>query len=101
VTLREVLVAAAAVSGPTSLVAPDGGVTWERGGRGFATLDADGVAATFRLDAVVADAARRTPDASASPGGPEWVTFIPGEIDGHAADRASAWFAAAERRAAG
>ncbi|MEO5885256.1 MAG: hypothetical protein ABIQ58_07080 [Candidatus Limnocylindrales bacterium] len=49
----------------------------------------------------MADAARRTPDASASPGGPEWVTFTPGEIDGHAADRASAWFAAAERRAAG
>ena len=61
----------------------------------------DGEAASFRLDPTLAAAAARTPDTQPATRGPEWVTFRPVELDGHAVDRARAWFSAAARRAAG
>jgi hypothetical protein len=52
-----------------------------------------------RLAADIADAALRTPDVTPSGRGADWVRFAPPTIDGHAADRALAWFAVARRRA--
>lgn len=100
-TLRDVLAAAADEAGITPAVSsePDNGTTWAAGGRPFATLDVTGAIASFQLDAELAAAARRTPDTAASPLGPTWVVFSPREIDQHAIDRATAWFAAAFRRA--
>lgn len=99
-TLREVLEAAADAAGvgdPSE--AADGSLRWAVGDTVFATLDAQGATAAFHLDPVLVGAAARTPDASADPAGPDWVRFVPADLDGHAADRASAWFAAAFRRA--
>lgn len=99
-TLREVLEAAAADAADVARdPGTDGSLAWRRGDETFATLDAAGVSATFRLDPTLAGAARRTPDTSADDAGPAWVRFTPALVDGHAADRASAWFAAAHRRA--
>lgn len=102
-TLREVLEDAAALAGDDRPVgvAADGAraVTWSSGGTDFATLDAAGSTAAFRLDAVLAGAARRTPDVRASSRGADWVEFRPAALDGHAIDRATAWFLAALRRA--
>ena len=102
-TLREVLddaVALAGDDGPVEVsVDAAGTTTWSSNGTGFATLDAAGSIAAFRLDAVLAGAARRTPDAGASSRGADWVEFRPAELDGHAIDRATAWFLAALRRA--
>lgn len=98
-TLRAILLAAADEAGATTTEAADGACEWAREGRAFATLDANGSRATFRLDPVLATAARRTPDTGASSLGPEWVGFAPPTLDGHAVDRARAWFAAAARRA--
>ncbi len=80
-------------------VAADGATTWSMEDVAFATLDAAGTTASFRLDPVLAGAARRTPDTGASFLGPEWIEFRPAVLDGHAADRATAWFLAAIRRA--
>jgi hypothetical protein len=99
VTLLETLSVAADEVGVAPTVAPDGAIEWARDGRPFATLDAGGGRAAFRLDPVLATAARRTPDTGASSRGPEWVEFEPATLDGHAIDRATAWFAAAARRA--
>ena len=74
-----------------------GGVEWRRGRRPFAALAGD--AAEFRLDPLVAKAALRTPDTSASTRGADWVRFSPAVVDGHAVDRAQAWLASAWRRA--
>jgi hypothetical protein len=101
VTLREVLDATAARLGVDATAEADGGMTWRVGDRPFAWLDASGAAARFRLDAVVAKAAARTPDTTIDLDGPEVVRFAPTDVDPHAADRASAWFAAAHRRAGG
>lgn len=98
-TLRETLSVAAGQAGVTPAVAPDGAMEWARDANTFATLDARGSRAAFRLDPVLATAARRTPDTGSSSRGPEWVEFEPGALDGHAIDRATAWFAAAARRA--
>ena len=100
-TLREVLDEAAAALGVPPTPAADGAVTWQRGEIPFASLDADGAAARFHLDPVVAEAAARTPDTAIDPAGPDWVRFAPPHVDPHAVDRASAWFAAAHRRATG
>lgn len=101
-TLREVLEDAAALAGADGpvAVAVDGAdaVTWSSRGTEFATLDAAGVTAGFRLDTVLAGAARRTPDVGASARGADWVEFRPAVLDGHAIDRATAWFLAALRR---
>lgn len=99
-TLRETLAVAADDAGIAPTITADGGIEWTRDGRLFATLDADGGRAAFRLDPVLATAARRTPDTGASSRGPEWVEFAPRTLDGHAIDRATAWFTAAARRAA-
>lgn len=80
-------------------VAADGATTWSMEDVAFATLDAAGTTASFRLDPVLAGAARRTPDTGPSFLGPEWVEFRPAVVDAHAADRATAWFLAAIRRA--
>ena len=108
-TLAEILASAAAdvaeandtgTAGPIErVVSADGVATWSVAGHPFATLEADGATATFRLDQVIADAARRTPDTDRSVRGATWVAFRPAELDGHAEDRARAWFAAAARRA--
>ena len=98
-TLRDILDDAALEAGLTPETGTDSVVTWSIGGRPFAILDGD--AASFRLDPTLAAAAGRTPDTQLGTRGPEWVTFRPIELDGHAIDRARAWFAAAARRAAG
>ena len=72
---------------------------WSLGERPFAALS--GGTAEFRLDTVVAAAARRTADTTGSPRGKEWVAFSPAILDRYAEDRLRAWFAAAYRRAAG
>ena len=101
-TLRALLEAAAAdpddvIASPTA----DGGIAWSRGDDVFATLDGDGASAEFRLDPAIASAAVRTPDTGPSPRGQGWVRFQPATLDAHGADRASAWFASAYRRASG
>ena len=97
-TLEEVLDLAATVEGVTGEVGPDGTTTWS-GPRGpFAALTANGGQASFRLDRELAAAAVRTPDTNRSERGPEWVDFVPREVDDHAIDRATAWFRAAARR---
>ena len=74
-----------------------GGVEWSTRGIVFAAVSGD--RAEFRLARAVVAAALRTPDATASDRGPDWVAFEPQELDGHAVDRAAAWLASAWRRA--
>lgn len=97
-TLGEVLDAAAATAGVKPMAGDAGETVWSSGDLVFAVLDPSG-AASFRLDPVLAAAARRTPDTGSSERGPEWVTFRPPAVDPHAVDRATAWFQAAARRA--
>jgi hypothetical protein len=105
VTLREVLEAAAAEADPDAGVqlervdGPGGGVTWSVDGRVVALVTPDDMAA-FLLDPVIAQAAARTPGATASGRGPGWVELRVPVVDPHTVDRAEAWFAAALRRAA-
>lgn len=73
------------------------GQAWSRSGHAFAI--AEGTSASFRLGAVIAAAALRTPDVAGSGLGPDWVRFSPPILDDHALDRLEAWFAAAYRRA--
>jgi len=103
VTLREVLEAAAAQYGLDAKVgtADDGSVTWSRGDLVFASVSADGSTASFLLDPLVAGAAARTPDVRASSRGRGWVDLSPMAVDGHAADRAGAWFLSGYRRLTG
>ena len=77
---------------------PDGTVLWSRAGRSFASVDPGGAVAEFALDPAVAAAAARTPDVRLSGRGEGWVSFAPGDLDDHAADRAVAWLASAHRR---
>jgi hypothetical protein len=72
---------------------------WRAAGREIVVTEEGGRAVAFRLDRVVATAALRTPDAAASPRGPEWVRFAPGTLDRFALDRALAWFDLAVKRA--
>ena len=96
-TLAEVLAAAGEdLDGVTSAAAGQE-TTWSAGGHVFATLTGDW--AEFRLAPAVARAALRTPDAAASPRGPDWVSFAPDGIDDPAIDRAEAWFLSAWRQA--
>lgn len=99
-TMRQALDRAAEALDIPGGSGPDGSVGWSIAGVEFARLDPTGTVATFRLDAILAGAARRTPDVDASPRGPEWVAFAPRVVDGHAVDRATAWFEAAARRTA-
>jgi hypothetical protein len=73
-------------------------IEYQRAGRAFAALPADDVV-ELRLGAEIAEAARRTPDTTASERGDDWVLFAPREWDGHAADRLEAWFLVAWRMA--
>lgn len=102
-TLREVLQDAAALAGdeaPVASAVDDAGAAiWSSRGTDVVALDAAGSTVAFRLDAVLAPAARRTPDVGASSRGGDWVEFRPAALDGHAIDRATAWFLAAVRRA--
>ncbi|HEX5014936.1 MAG TPA: hypothetical protein VFV72_12350 [Candidatus Limnocylindrales bacterium] len=99
-SLEEVLAAAAAnLEDAVTASAPSGGAEWSIDGRVFAAV-ASG-RAEFRLDPLVANAALRTPDTSASQRGRDWVAFAPAEVDQHAIDRATAWLASAWRRADG
>jgi len=75
----------------------DGASVWSRAGTAFAILTEAGV--ELRLDARVAAAAARTPDAAPSDRGLEWVRFNPRSLDLHAVDRLDAWFGLAARRA--
>jgi hypothetical protein len=103
VTLREVLEAAAAQYGLDARVgkADDGSVTWSRGDQVFASVSAEGSTASFLLDPLIAGAAARTPDVRASSRGRGWVDMSPRAVDGHAADRAGAWFLSGYRRLGG
>ncbi len=99
-TLAELLFEAAEpLTDVSATVDPAGGVLWDRVGRAFAAISADGSAVDFRLDRAVADAALRTPDTARSRRGPDWVGFRPGTLDDHALDRTEAWFGSAWRRA--
>jgi len=99
VTVCDVLEEAAAELGVDGSAAADGGTDYALDGVVFATADATGMTATFRLDRVLATAALRTPDTRPSGRGDAWVEFTPAEVDDHAVDRADAWFIAAHRRA--
>jgi hypothetical protein len=97
-TLAEVLAeSAAGLAGVTARTVGDE-TSWAAGPAVFATLA--GERAEFRLDPLIAAAALRTPDTSASPRGPDWITFAPAILDDHGVDRAEAWFLSAHRRAA-
>jgi hypothetical protein len=100
VTLEALLAAVAAdLDDVSASPMADGGVAWSRGADVFAALGADGASADFRLDPAIAAAATRTPDTGPSPRGQGWVRFRPATLDGHAVDRATAWFISACRRA--
>ena len=101
-TLRDILGSAATETpGVDVSTAEDGATTWSIGGTVFAMLTADGGAASFLLDPIVANAAARTPDVSRSQRGPGWVEMRPRVVDGHVADRARAWFLSGHRRLTG
>jgi hypothetical protein len=101
-TLRDVLVAAAGETPGVDVgTSDDGGTTWSIGGTIFAMLAPDGATAAFLLDPIVANAAARTPDVQRSTRGPGWVEMTPRVVDGHAADRARAWFLSGHRRLTG
>jgi hypothetical protein len=95
VTLTELLDRAASELAAVERVASGASLEWRRGPLTFAAADPD--QAEFRLDAAVARAATRTPDTEPSPRGPGWILFRPSALDGHAVDRAEAWFASAWR----
>jgi hypothetical protein len=97
VTIRDVLEEAAAEIDGVDEVELEDGVEWRVGGRPFAL--ANDVAAEFGLDELVARAAMRTPDVTASVRGPGWVRFSPHTMDDPAVDRAEAWLTSAWRLA--
>jgi len=74
------------------------GSEYARDGRLFAVRPESNVV-ELRLGSEIADAARRTPDTSASSRGDDWITFSPKQWDEHAADRLAAWFRVAWRLA--
>ena len=78
-------------------VVRDDETEWSRGGVLFGVVG--DAALEVRLDPAVGAAALRTPDATRSSRGEPWVRFAPRQLDGHAVDRATAWFGLAYRRA--
>jgi len=74
-------------------------VEYRRGGRLFAVVVAETL--DVSLAPAVAAAARRTPDVTPAARGAGWVSFRPATLDRYAIDRATAWFEAAWRAAAG
>jgi len=75
-----------------------GGAAYRRSGRPFAIVRSRSLDIRLRPD--VAEAARRTPDVTASEQGPAWVRFTPATLDRYALDRATAWFEFGWRHAA-
>lgn len=94
--LGDVLAAAAEGLDGVSTDAVGDAITWFAGPAPFAVLT--GGSATFRLDPQVARAALRTPGASPSDRGPDWLTYAPEALDDEAVDRIEAWFLSAYRR---
>ena len=84
------LVAAAAADLDVEAVEDSSGVAYSMGET--LVVAVAGVTAEFRLRADVAAAAARTPEASASSRGPEWVAFSPTTFDRFTRDRIEAWF---------
>ena len=101
-TLADVVEAAAGgLTAPIERqVGADGQREYHRGGRPFAAVDPGGAWAVFHLTPTVAAAALRTPDTEPSTRGRGWVTLRPAILDGHAVDRATAWFESAWRASA-
>ena len=101
-TLLDVLAEAAADTPEVEVLKDhDGTTSWAVHGSVFAELSADGTAAAFLLDPIVAGAAARTPEVTRSARGPGWVELRPKVVDGHVADRAGAWFLSGHRRLTG
>ena len=73
-------------------------VEFLRGNVLFAVLE--GSSLVVHLAPEVADAAVRTPDASRSNRGSDWVSLRPKALDEFALDRARSWFESAHRHAA-
>lgn len=72
-------------------------VEYRRRGKIFASASEGAV--ELRLGAEIAEAAARTPGASVSDVGQDWLRFAPHEWDRHASDRLAAWFRVAWRAA--
>lgn len=89
----------AAELGEVTSSGDEGIVSYRRGAVLFARVSAD--ALEVRLPADIADAALRTPDTAALPGGTGWLRFAPLGRERHVLDRATAWFQMAWRHAAG
>lgn len=98
-TLAELLDEAGSTLGRVDRREVSGGIEFLVDGRPFAELAGDTV--EFSLEPVVGRAALGTPDVTPSPRGADWVAFRPRELDRFAADRATAWFLSAWRRATG
>lgn len=99
VSLAETLAVVAARLGSHEFRIDTEGTEYRRADRPFALVEKHGRRASFRLPAAVASAAVRTPDTLPSDRGPGWVTLEPIVLDGHAIDRAVAWFESAWRHA--
>jgi hypothetical protein len=98
VELAEHVAAAAADLGIEAV--PDGdGTAYAIGDSTIVRVE--GRTAEFRLRPDVAAAAARTPDASLSPRGSEWVAFSPTTFDRFTRDRIEAWFEFATRQVEG
>ena len=97
----EVLDEAASTHPGVSRRVEEGGlVTYEAGGRMFAT--ASGRTVEFLLKPDIARAAVRTPTTAPSTRGPDWVVFEPpAEPDRYDLDRVRSWFDMAARTAGG
>jgi hypothetical protein len=91
--------AAADLPDATPDLGVDGAMTWTRAGVRFAILRDAGV--DLRVGVLIGAAAMLTSDTVTSGEGSDWVAFAPPELDDHALDRLTAWFAAAHRRAVG
>ena len=74
-----------------------GGMDYLVGDRAFVRLA--GIAAHFRLRVEIVAAAVRTPAASSSTLGPDWVLFRPMALDQYGLDRAQAWWELGHRLA--
>ena len=96
-TIRDVLEEVAADLEGVDEAEEGDAVSWRVGRREFAV--ATDVAAEFGLDPLVARAALRTRDVTASDRGPGWVRFTPVVLDEPAIDRAEAWLLSAWRLA--
>lgn len=84
--------------GGVTVARADGATEYSRDGKPFAVVASEGI--DLCLGAEIAEAARRTPNTTASDRGTDWVRFAPIEWDKHATDRLEAWFRVAWRAAA-